>query len=336
MNPKLIIASCIFMSITKGLNYDAFTSESKLRNSISNTILKKAVLNISYDGRNFHGWSAANDVRSVEGSIKKCLSRLYSNADVRNINIDGCSRTDKGVNSKSLIARFECVNPDGTLYPLPFQGNLSKIKFVLNRMLKPDVRINAICVFPNDKFHPSLDATVKTYQYSFSAGNIHDPLLWRYVWHVKKGGKFNITLAEDCCRIFLGVHNFSAFRGASRGSDRKDTEKVNPTCNITHLTIHSDQSYYMSDVSSFSDRPSFNTFSVTVTGTRFLYKMVRFIVGALVAVGFGKLKIHDVNQALKSGKRNENVSRHVVCAPPHGLTLVDVQYGNDVQFQWIN
>jgi len=90
------------------------------------------ILNISYDGTHFHGWSAANDdptkskepitfsneqqsskikrsrrnrrglrliknqVRSVEGVIQSQLAKLYGNVPISNIHLTGCSRTDKG------------------------------------------------------------------------------------------------------------------------------------------------------------------------------------------------------------------------------------------------
>ena len=55
--------------------------------------------------------------------------------------------------------------------------------------------------------------------------------------------------------------------------------------------------------------------------------MVRSIVGALIAVGQGKLSIDELQEITKAAKRT---SRFKV-VDPHGLSLDDVQYPPDDQ-----
>lgn len=90
-------------------------------------------------------------------------------------------------------------------------------------------------------------------------------------------------------------------------------------------------------------------FRVTITGDRFLYKMVRNMVGAIVAVGKGKIPLSYVHTALQQeliassvdDKNNEDNKTKVnhrdnyVCAPPHGLTLTQVSYPDNLDFSWI-
>ncbi len=61
--------------------------------------------------------------------------------------------------------------------------------------------------------------------------------------------------------------------------------------------------------------------TVTVRGGRFLYKMVRRIVGAMVACGSGRLTQRDIRAAL-AGKH----CRPFTTAPAHGLLLDSVEY----------
>jgi tRNA U38,U39,U40 pseudouridine synthase TruA len=78
---------------------------------------------------------------------------------------------------------------DSNFKPLPFDSDLTKLTFTLNKMLPPDVRVIGASPTPvltgfsqNRPFHPSLDAMKKTYQYTFSVGELHDPIRRRYVY----------------------------------------------------------------------------------------------------------------------------------------------------------
>ena len=336
-------------------------------NTDTNLMHTSAVLNISYDGRNYYGWSSSNDdtisnpkkkksqelrqrrskrrrgkyygplsntIKSIEGTLQNALGKLYGNVSPQSIKITGCSRTDKGVHAKSYICSFECT----TIAQLPFEGDICKLVYVLNRMLPDDIRVNAASYLPYKDFHPTVDALVKTYQYTFSVGSVHDPLTSRYTWNVPSSN-FHIDKVIECSYILQGTHNFTAFQGAFRGSDRIKKHSVNTYCNITNIEIASlPDNHIVNNVTSKSFRTynSIQTYKVTITGTRFLYKMMRFIVGALVSVGKGTIEIEDVEYVLCHGIRNENMLKYVTCAPSHGLTSVHEQYDTfgDESFDW--
>ena len=61
---------------------------------------------------------------------------------------------------------------------------------------------------------------------------------------------------------------------------------------------------------------------IELTGSGFLYNMVRIISGTLVEVGMGKKAPEDIPEIIKSGKR-ENAGKTL---PAHGLYLVKVEY----------
>jgi len=100
-----------------------------------------------------------NEVRSVEQALKGALSKLYGNVNPQTIVVEGCSRTDKGVHSKSSYALIYClvdnageqsiegkrlphpVTPDDRSFKeLPFKSDLQQMLFAINKMLPPDVR----------------------------------------------------------------------------------------------------------------------------------------------------------------------------------------------------
>ena len=151
-------------------------------------------------------------VRSVEGEISFALAKLYGNVPLSCIQVEGCSRTDRGVHARQMIAQIYCLkcstdedtdlfsipgkavghpnSPfDSNFKPLPFDSDLAKLTFTLNKMLPPDVRVIDVSPTPmmsrvsqTRPFHPSLDTMNKTYQYTFSVGELHDPVRRRYVY----------------------------------------------------------------------------------------------------------------------------------------------------------
>mmetsp|Transcript_33900 Transcript_33900/g.73488 ORF Transcript_33900/g.73488 Transcript_33900/m.73488 type:complete len:510 (-) Transcript_33900:15-1544(-) len=344
-------------------------------------------------------------VRSVEGQIRKALAKVYGDVDPKRIQIEGCSRTDKGVHGKSMIALLYCLtkeaareleaqrnsdeannedsivsekaapapsecipgkriphpsspSDDSSFEYLPFNGNIDKLMFVLNRMLPPDVRVINVSPMPQKPaeeipFHPTLDAREKTYKYTFSIGHIHDPMRWRHVWHVDTYGKpFDFDRAGECAKLFAGSHNFTAFRGAFRGSERGRVQQ-NTICNLSGVHFEREVE---DTVDCVGDSPvdgvfvggnfdeatenglePLTTYTVTIVGDRFLYKMVRFLVGSIVAVGLGKLPIEAVEDALRKGVWEEDGGKgkkDVICAPSHGLVLDDVKFEEGIEFDW--
>lgn len=416
------------------------------------TPVTNAVLNITYDGSHFHGWSAANDdtslqtgglvpedvrveerkyeyssrpngadflppllserkgsrgrrrrrgsripgitkVRSVEGQIRQFLAKLYGNVDPKLVQVEGCSRTDKGVHARGMIALFYCLSDEfvgsqsksegivhsldsrstpvpgkktphpasrsdaSSFVPLPCGGDVDKIMFCLNRMLPPDVRVNSISPTPlkrkgSTPFHPTLDAILKTYRYTFSIGHVHDPMRWRHVWHIENVDDFDIKSARELAEILVGKHDFVAFRGAFRGSDRGRVQDT--VCTLSDVivelegddTIDSVEPLGMDgfEVGGRTDSARergfqpLKTFTVTISGDRFLYKMVRFLVGAIVSAGLGNVSLSDVHRALDTGCWNDATAdskQQRVCAPSHGLVLTTVRYPDELNFQWV-
>ncbi len=119
--------------------------------------------------------------------------------------------------------------------------------------------------------------------------------------------------------MLQGRHDFASFQGAARGSDDKRKRlDQNSVCYLSHVSVTHTSSWLQT-----------NTYTVTVTGDRFLYKMVRFFVGALVAVGRDQLTTEDIMRVLESGNRGNTTWE---CAPSHGLMLHDVKYDDHIDW----
>ena len=374
------------------------------------------------------GWygSTNNKVRTVEETIRMSLAKVYGNVNPKQIVFDACSRTDAGVHATSLVAQFYCytdeahaakssdnstglhhslnstipIRPnapnDETMFvQLPFNSDLSKLVYVLNRMLPPDVRILAASPMPTvdstsslltkyaiDAFHPTLSTTSKTYAYKFSIGNIQDPLRSRFVWHLDgssnramgmNGKNFDLDLAGEAARLFVcsEARDYAAFGSVMRGSEKNRDRSTICTiwrCDLLYknreqlpswessnrvgdATVTTEKyercgSRFNADGSPFhplepsstsrlslSNSPQ--TFTVVVTGDRFMYKMVRNIVGTIVAVACGHNQLADIQKAIETGFWGNGPSgSRRICAPARGLELIEVTYPDDVHFEW--
>ena len=131
-----------------------------------------------------------------------------------------------------------------------------------------------------------------------------------------------------------GTHDFKAFRGAFRGNERG---KVQDTiCTIQHITIVEEGEDFGQSF------PSCSTYKVTITGDRFLYKMVRFLVGTIISYGTNDDRpLQEVVDALTLGEWKVNDNNDVstyprLCAPANGLVLDHIDYGNKWVFSWIS
>jgi len=291
--------------------------ERKLDASVSDTedkLITSLLLHVSFDGKEFNGWSSANDpigtsskrsVRSVQGVLRRNIAQLYGNVDPTRVVVEGCSRTDKGVHARGHISQVYVIQEDmrmdqegpekRKLHPrncsdtsnfAPLRMDLPKLAFCLNRMLPDDVRIIAIAESP-EEFHPTVSALCKTYCYTVSFSKLRDPLLRHTTWHVPQFEHID-TLKQS--QSYLGTQNFRHLEAAPRGSAKR---AKNSTCTIHNITFTNIER---------------DCVEIRVTGDRFLYKMVRRLVGALI--------------------QGPNVT-----APAHGLVLESVKYGVDID--WI-
>ncbi len=116
-------------------------------------------------------------------------------------------------------------------------------------------------------------------------------------WLVKK--KLNTRLMKKALKLFLGKHNFNAFRSSSCGAK-------SPIRTIEKSTL----------------TKKGNKILIVFSSRSFLQHQVRSMVGCLKVIGEGKWRIDDLKRLLKSKKR----SLCATPAPPSGLYLYKVTY----------
>lgn len=223
------------------------------------------LLDVAYDGTDFHGFAPQRDARTVHGSLLEALRALDPSVkDAR-----GASRTDAGVHARGQLVAFD---PERTLPPAAWQAEL-------NRRLPDDLVVTRARAVARD-FVPRFENLGKRYTYLVRPRSLRDPLERRRAWVVP----FAVDgerMAREIDAI-VGTHDFQAFRRSA--DERVDTVRT----------------MVRADVAIEGD-----LLRITVEGTGFMYNMVRIIVGTLVEVGSGRRPHGALARAIASGDRRD-------------------------------
>lgn len=246
-------------------------------------------LTIEYDGTRFCGWQVqAPGQRTVQGEIKKALRIIFK----KDIAIAGSGRTDTGVHASGQVASFKIDAPMPT----------HEIVRALNGNLSDDITILCAEEVPAS-FHAQFGAKRKTYQYRIFNRSTRPAINKDFVLHISH--KINVAAMRKEAKDLVGRHNFLSFTATDPAKRGKPTAQ-NTIRTIYNLTI----------------RKKRNLVTIEITANGFLYKMVRNIVGTLLAIGTGLLPAGSMKRILKAKTRQAAHST----APAKGLMLISVEY----------
>ena len=257
--------------------------------------MKTVKLTIAYDGSAFHGWQIQPGVPTIQQALVDAARKITQ----ERIMLHGASRTDAGVHAHGQVAHFRTHS---ALSAMEFQR-------ALNALLPPRIRIvDAEEVGPD--FHARWQSLAKTYQYRIFRARVLPPFEYGRVlhhpWPLDEPGM------AEAARLFEGEHDFSSF-AASSGSEEDDRDR-----NMV-------RAIYRSEIRTVTDPDSAyptDELVYTIRGRSFLRYMVRKIVGTLLDIGRGKLRVSDIQEIFEARDR----SRSGPTAPPEGLYLVSLEY----------
>jgi tRNA pseudouridine38-40 synthase len=254
------------------------------------------LLTLAYDGSSFSGFVAQNNTaHTVAAVLSTAISRMDPGANRLRV----ASRTDAGVHARGQIASFD------SMLKIASRGWL----LGLSAHLPPQVAVQRVArVQPN--FNPSKAALAKTYRYLILRGTVRDPFLQGRAWRVHD--PLDLELMRKEAEALLGTHDFAAFRGAP---DKRAT---------TTRTIS------VAELREVPGQPRCIAFEIR--GDRFLYHMVRIIVGTLVDVGRGRCEPGAIARAQASGERTDLG----MTAPPDGLCLDNIELADSGHDEWPN
>ncbi len=254
------------------------------------------MLTLAYDGASFSGFAAQNNTaHTVAGVLGKAIAAM----DPRATRLRVASRTDAGVHALGQVASFNAT------LDIASRGWL----LGLSAHLPPQIAVQRVArVHPS--YNPSKAALAKTYRYLILRGTVRDPFLHGRAWRVHE--PLDLELMRKEAQSLLGTHDFAAFRGSA---DRRAT---------TTRTIT------VAELREVPGQPRCIAFEIR--GDRFLYHMVRIIVGTLVDVGRGSREPGAIARARASGARTDLG----MTAPPDGLCLDHIELADSGHDEWPN
>lgn len=252
---------------------------------------------LAYDGTDFFGWQAQSrgegKVRTVQGVVEAALARLGGGR----VPVSGAGRTDAGVHALGQVASFD----------LPREMAPADLQRALNALLPEDVRVLAAARAP-EGFHARKSARSKLYRYELDTGPVQLPTRRRLAGHVP--WRLDEERVRETAALYVGRHDFASL--ASSGGSVKTTIR----------TIARSEARFFGGEETRLAGGGGATLIYEVEADGFLRRMVRSLVGGLVAVGHGARGVDDLRRAL--GARDRRAWPAPV--PACGLTLVRVEY----------
>lgn len=251
-------------------------------------------LQVQYIGKNYAGsqiqFENGIEIKTptIQGELEKAISTLIfgdTENNNRRFKTVFSGRTDRGVNSKGQVVHFDTDKPIVA----------SKFVYQLNEILPKDISVSDLKQV-DASFHAQKSAKRRFYRYVFinrKCKNAFDGDLMRIKYDI------NIERMQNALNYLLGEHDFSSF---------KSSGTLNPSkvCFIEKAECKKDDDKVIIDIA----------------GNRFLYNMVRTIVGTLLEIEGHNRSAEYMKQVLEAcdrKKAGQTVS-------PYGLTLIKVEY----------
>ena len=237
---------------------------------------------LAYDGTNYVGWQTQPNGITVQETVEHALLEVTK----QQIALHGSGRTDSGVHAKAQVAHFDT----------DVRMAADKFAIALNMHLPPDIRVlyTEEC---DPEFHARFCAKKKQYCYRLHVAPHANVCSRRYALQLHHIPDFEAMQAA--AKDVIGTHDFRAFM--SSGTTMENTVR----------TVESSE--WLRDGANWT---------YTVTGTGFLYNMVRILVGTMLAIGAHQLPVDAIRKALETLDRSDAGPT----APAHGLTLARVLY----------
>lgn len=240
---------------------------------------------VSYDGTHYFGWQKTSAGPSIEACLEAAIQQILQHKVI----LQAASRTDRGVHALDQVVNFHTEKKI---------TDFDRFVIGLNAFLPKDI-IVVSAKEANFDFHPTLEVDLKIYSYEIFNSRFQLPCKRLYSWHVHQ--PLNFELMKLAAKELEGTHDYQTFCNVK---PCETYETFVRTVNSIHLTKEEEK------------------IVIEITGNHFLYKMVRNLVGTLVYMGCGKIKLEAIPEILQ--KRDRRAAG--ITAPAHGLTLLKINY----------
>ena len=171
-----------------------------------------------------------------------------------------------------------------------------KICYAVNQGLPGDIVVQKSEEVPLG-YHPRKCNSEKTYEYVIYNNRLPNPVerLYSYFFYMP----LDVDKMKEATSYLIGRHDFASFCGS--GAQVKTTIRT-----ITSMDVWRDG----------------DMVTIRVSGTGFLYNMVRIISGTLIEIGNGQYPPERMDKILKACDR----AAAGPTAPAQGLTLMGIEF----------
>lgn len=287
--------------------------------------MRRILLEVEYHGQAFFGWQRQGPARSVQATLEAAIADLVGHA----VQVHGAGRTDRGVHALAMPAH---VDVDSRL-------RCDELVMALNARLPADCAVRTARE-TDPRFHARFDARSKLYRYRFFLSRARSPMLADRACQVPR--KLDIDAMAEAAALLVGTHDFLSFRTNPEEQPEVSAAATDEDGSDTTADLHGPAAIAHGDFKPppwRKPRPVGTTrtlfdagltlrsgvLNLDVRGDGFLRGMVRAIAGTLLEVGLGKQQPTWVTGLLDARDRREAGPN----LPPHGLTLVSVDYPPD-------
>jgi len=252
-------------------------------------------LEIQYVGKNYAGSQiqlAKNGTvetkPTIQGELEKAISTLIgvnNSKQIRTVKTIFSGRTDAGVSARMQVVHFDTDK----------EFVASKFINSMNKLLPQDISVSKIEKTDN-LFHAQMSAKQRHYEYRFINRNYKSAFDGDLM---RVSESINIERMSKALKYLEGEHDFKSFKNSG-------VDNPNTICKITRATCRREDDFII----------------IELSANRFLYNMVRNIVGTLLMIEKDNLEPEIMKEILCSKDRSKAGKK----ISPYGLTLVKIEY----------
>ncbi|MBI1967284.1 MAG: tRNA pseudouridine(38-40) synthase TruA [Gemmatimonadetes bacterium] len=246
---------------------------------------------IHYDGGQFVGWQRQATGRTVQAEVEAVLARLTG----RRTTATGAGRTDSGVHALGQGVGFSVA--------AKWTADTESLRRALNALLPRDIWVERVDPM-RPGFHARNSAMARRYRYVIGTDDGgRSPFRRPYEWALCR--PLDLGVLAAAATTLVGEHEFRGLAAAGAATPHY-------RCRVA--------------LAEWAPRADGAGVMFTIEADRFLHRMVRFLVGAMVEVALGRRPLSDLSRLL-AATDNQAASPP---APPQGLYLVAVRYPPDL------
>jgi len=266
-------------------------------------------LTIEYLGNAFCGSQIQLGKKTIQSELERAIGILLK----KEVKTVFAGRTDSGVHAKGQFLHFDTDN------------EIDKKRFIysLNALLPDEISVKQMKEV-DKSFHSQKSAKYRWYRYIIDNKPSRSVVLKNISTHIPEN--LDIEEMQKALDYIRGSHDFSSFKKTNSDNPAKE-------CNIMYARC----------------RKISGIIYIDLIANRFLYNMVRIIVGTLIKIGGGSYKKGDLHKEGDSPKKGGsdkegdspkakwiqevlNARNRMEAGPtanPNGLTLMSVGYNEN-------